>query len=99
MSKHAKKIDQSELAEQVVRIIDNLKTGVNPEEVVCMMGIVVSQSPDNPITEDGKPMAQLHHFVLGDPEDIRKMMLFMIEHSFEAPDDEEDDNEDVERVH
>jgi len=98
MSKHAKKIDQSELASQVTRIIDNLKTSVNPEEVVCMMGIVISQAPDNPTTEDGKPMVQLHHFVLGDPEDIRKMMLFMIENSFEVPDGDEDD-EDVERVH
>jgi hypothetical protein len=98
MTTHAKKISAEELTVQARRILDNMHTGVDPDEVVCMMGVIVTKNENNPVDENGNPMVQLQHFVLGDPDDIRKMMVFMVEHSFEMP-EEDEENSSTPQVH
>ena len=98
-----KELDKNQLAAEVDRIIDKIRLETKPEHVIGMMGVIVSMSPDNPVGEDGKPMASIHNFAVGEPEDIRRMILLMIENAFEEP-VPEDDNEDndgfgSERVH
>jgi hypothetical protein len=97
MSEEKEYIKDDQIAEKTRELLERLPRSVKPEEVVCMMGIIVSKSPDNPTDDNGNPMAAVQQFSIGSEEDVRRMMLLLIENSFETVVDEDEDNK--ERIH
>jgi hypothetical protein len=87
-------IPAEDLSAQVKQMLESLSTDINPQNVKCMMGIVVSQLPEAPVDEDGDEAVHLTHFAIGSEADIKRMMLFMLEGAFGPS---EDDSE--ERMH
>lgn len=97
MSEEKEYIKDDQIAEKARELLERLPRSVKPEDVVCMMGIIVSKSPDNPTDDNGNPMAAVQQFSIGSEEDVRRMMLLLIENSFETVVDDDEDNK--ERVH
>ena len=98
MSDEKEYISDDQIAEKARELLERLPRSVNPDEVVCMMGIIVSKSPDNPTDDNGNPMAAVQQFSVGSEEDIRRMLMLLIENSFESV-VEDDDNINKERIH
>ena len=66
------KVDNEEaFAERAREVLQQLQA-INPDKVLCMMGMVVAESPGN------KDEAAVHAFVLGSDEDIAKMFSSLI---------------------
>lgn len=97
MSEEKEYIKDDQIAEKARELLERLPRSVKPDDVVCMMGIIVSKSPDNPTDDNGNPMAAVQQFSIGSEEDVRRMMLLLIENSFETVVDEDEDNK--ERIH
>ena len=95
--KNPEYIDDGLVSEKVRELLNKLPNSVNPDEVLCMMGIIVSKSDENPLDENGKPMAAVQQFSVGSEEDLRRMLMLLIENTFETVVDDDDDSQ--ERVH
>lgn len=95
--KNPEYIDDKQISEKVKELLNKLPNSVNPDEVVCMMGIIVSKSDQNPSDENGQPMAAVQQFSVGSEEDMRRMLMLLIENTFETVVDDDDDSQ--ERVH
>lgn len=96
--KNPEYIDDGQVGEKVRELLNKLPNSVNPDEVVCMMGIIVSKSDQNPPDENGQPMAAVQQFSVGSEEDLRRMLMLLIENTFETVVDDDDENPQ-ERVH
>ena len=96
--KNPEYIDDGQVGEKVRELLNKLPNSVNPDEVVCMMGIIVSKSDQNPTDENGQPMAAVQQFSVGSEEDLRRMLMLLIENTFETVVDDDDENPQ-ERVH
>lgn len=99
MSAEKEYIKDDEVAEKVRELLERLPQSVNPDEVVCMMGVIVSKSPDNPTDDNGEPMAAVQQFSIGSEDDIRRMLMLLIENSFESVVEDDDATNNKERVH
>lgn len=82
-----KQIELNEMAEHVERILKGIYEETNRDTVLCMMGVIVERPSDAPVNDQGETAVRLNHFVVGDPEDIKRMMMYMLENSFELPGD------------
>lgn len=71
-SSSVQKVDSEEAFIERAREILQKLQAIDPTKVHCMMGMVVTDSPDN------KDEAAVHSFVLGNAEDIAKMFSSLV---------------------
>ena len=68
----AQTLDNEEAFVERARGIFQKLQAIDPTKVHCMMGMIVTESPDN------KDEAAVHAFVLGSDEDIAKMFSSLV---------------------
>jgi len=74
----ATKIPQEDLAERAKSILKELGK-IDPNSVLCMMGVVVHSNGDiQTVIADDKGKLNIHAFVLGGDEDIAKMFTTLV---------------------
>jgi hypothetical protein len=74
----AAKIPQEDLAERAKKILEELGK-IDPNSVLCMMGLVVHSNGDiQTVIADDKGKLNIHAFVLGGDDDIAKMFTTLV---------------------
>lgn len=74
----ATKIEPEELANRAKSILSDLSK-INPDNVLCMMGLVVhSDGQIKAVTDAGDGKLNVQAFILGDDEDIAKMFTTLV---------------------
>lgn len=71
------KLDASDIPEQAREILDRIAK-IHPDEVHCMLGIIVSKGPPRDDTPEGHINCNVSGFVLGDDNDIAKMFTTLV---------------------
>ena len=84
--------DREELTKQIRIALENMKN-VNPDKVMCMLGLIVSESPTN---EDGQ---DVHAFMLGSNGDIAQMLMVLAQAAKEGIESEGTNKEKEEVLH
>lgn len=65
--------DNDSMSEQAKRIIEHIGKHTDPENVICMMGIIVQKPPAG-----SEKNVTINAFVLGSDEDIARMLSTLV---------------------